>query len=212
MEIQLQKVAKKFNKEWIFRDLDLHTQDGKPIAITGPNGSGKSTLLQIISGSLLPTEGTLRYTLHHKNILADQIYSYISMVAPALSLPEDFTLSEFISFHFKFKKLKEGYDLQELPTVFKLEKAKDKYIKNFSTGMKQRLKLGIAFYADTPLLLLDEPATNLDTFGFDWYLEEIDKVLKEKLIFVCSNRKDEYDFCKTFIDILEFKKQYVFRK
>ncbi len=210
MEIQLQKVAKKFNKEWIFRNLDLHVQDGKPIAITGPNGSGKSTLLQIISGSLLPTEGMILYTHNNKEIEPDQIYSYISMVAPALSLPEDFTLSEFISFHFKFKKLKEGYNLQDLPAVFKLEKAKDKYIKNFSTGMKQRLKLGIAFYADTPLLLLDEPATNLDNLGFDWYLEEIGKLFKEKLIFVCSNRIEEYEFCKTFIDILEFKKQYVF--
>ena len=72
--------------------------------------------------------------------------------------------------------------------------------------MKQRLKLGVAFYADTPLLLLDEPATNLDTMGFDWYLSEIEKVLDDKMIFVCSNRKDEYSFCKKYIDILDYKK------
>ena len=129
------------------------------------------------------------------------------MVAPALSLPEDFTLSEFLSFHFKFKKLKQGLIVDELPALFRLEKAKNKYIKNFSTGMKQRLKLGIAFYSDSALILLDEPATNLDTLGIDWYLEEIDKILKEKLIFVCSNRKEEYQFCRNLIDILEFKNQ-----
>ena len=128
------------------------------------------------------------------------------MVAPALSLPEDFTLKEFVKFHFKFKRLKPGQDINELPDIFKLEKAKNKYIKNFSTGMKQRLKLGVALYADTPILLLDEPATNLDTMGFDWYLSEIEKVLDDKMIFVCSNRKDEYSFCKKYIDILDYKK------
>jgi ABC-type multidrug transport system ATPase subunit len=87
----------------------------------------------------------------------------------------------------------------------RLPEAAHKYIKNFSTGMKQRVKLGIAFYSDTPLLLLDEPATNLDSGGFEWYLEEIQKVVNEKLIIVCSNRKDEYSFCNNFIDILAYK-------
>lgn len=205
MEIQLQQVAKKFNREWIFRNINLDFDDDEPIAIVGPNGSGKSTLLQLIAGSLLPTSGKIIYRHKSKNIEADHIYQYLSMSAPALSLPEDFTLSEFLVFHFKFKKLKDGYHLNELPAIFMLESAKDKYIKNFSTGMKQRVKLGIAFYADTPLLLLDEPASNLDAMGIDWYLTEIDKVLKYKKIFVCSNRRDEYPFCKTFIDILEFK-------
>lgn len=205
MEIQLKKVAKKFNKEWIFKHVDLHLQQSDIIAITGPNGSGKSTLLQVIAGSLLQTKGSIEYTIEEKSIDPDHIYKYLSLVAPAMSLPEDFTLQEFISFHFKFKRLKNDIKINDLPSIFKLEKAKDKYIKNFSTGMKQRLKLGIAFYADSPLLLLDEPTTNLDNNGFDWYLEEIDKVLNEKMIFVCSNRKDEFEFCKKFIDILEYK-------
>ena len=206
MEIQLNNVAKKFNKEWIFKKLTLHLQSSKSIAVTGPNGSGKSTLLQVVSGSLLQTEGTITYRHDGKSIDADHIYTFLSLVAPAMSLPEDFTLEEFINFHFKFKKLKPGHDIKELPGIFRLEKARDKYIKNFSTGMKQRLKLGISFYADSPLLLLDEPATNLDTNGFDWYLEEIEKIIKEKMIFVCSNRKDEYEFCNSFINILDYKK------
>jgi len=205
MEIQLENVAKKFNKEWIFKGVTLRIPPKSSVAVTGPNGSGKSTLLQVISGNLLLTNGSIIYTVDGLGIEADQIYKYLSMVAPALSLPEDFTLQEFISFHFKFKKLKNGFDILELPSILKLEKATNKYIKNFSTGMKQRLKLGIAFYADTPLLLLDEPATNLDTNGIDWYLSEIEKIIKEKLIFVCSNRKDEYSFCNSHINILEYK-------
>lgn len=206
MEIQLNNVAKKFNKEWIFKNITLNFSHSDVTAITGPNGSGKSTLLQVIAGSLLQTEGTINYSEADKSIRPDAIYKYISLVAPALSLPEDFTLREFLTFHFKFKKLKDGFHVDELPAIFRLQNAADKFIKNFSTGMKQRLKLGVALYADTPLLLLDEPATNLDKSGFDWYLEEIHKVLQEKMIFVCSNRKDEYSFCFNFIDILAYKK------
>jgi ABC-type Mn2+/Zn2+ transport system ATPase subunit len=54
MEIKLRDVAKRFNKEWVFRKIDLTVDHGSTTAITGPNGSGKSTLLQIISGSYLP--------------------------------------------------------------------------------------------------------------------------------------------------------------
>lgn len=205
MEIQLDNVAKKFNKEWIFRKLNIHFTQVQNIAIVGPNGSGKSTLLQVIAGSLLHTEGSISYSADGKPIDPDHIYTYLSLVAPAMSLPEDFTLTEFLSFHFKFKTLKPGNDINELPEIFRLGQAKDKFIKNFSTGMKQRLKLGIAFYADTPLLMLDEPATNLDVDGFDWYLEEIEKIMKEKMIFVCSNRKEEYEFCEENVNILDFK-------
>ncbi len=205
MDIRLENVAKKFNKEWIFKNINLNLYKKDITAVIGPNGSGKSTLLQMISGSLMQTEGLIKYEHEGKSIEAEDIYKYISLVAPAMSLPEDFTLKEFINFHFKFKKLKPGYVLDEIPELFMLDKARNKFIKNFSTGMKQRLKLGIAFYADTPLILLDEPATNLDKGGFDWYLEEIGKVLKEKMVFVCSNRKDEYEFCNNFINILDYK-------
>jgi len=205
MEIQLEKVAKKFNKEWIFKNINLSFSPKDTIAVTGPNGSGKSTLLQVVAGSLLQTSGKIHYDHNGQSIEADHIYKHLSLVAPALSLPEDFTLTEFLFFHFKFKKLKSGHDINKLSHIFRLEKARNKYIKNFSTGMKQRLKLGIAFYADSPLLLLDEPATNLDVSGIDWYLEEIEKVINEKLIFVCSNRTDEYEFCEKKINILDYK-------
>lgn len=205
MEIQLEHVAKKFNKEWIFKNLSCTLTNSDITAVTGPNGSGKSTLLQVIAGSLLQSEGRLTYTIAEKIIEPDVIYRYISLVAPAMSLPEDFTLNEFLTFHFKFKNLRHGFDLSDLPVLMRLPEAAHKYIKNFSTGMKQRVKLGIAFYSDTPLLLLDEPATNLDSGGFEWYLEEVQKVVNEKLIIVCSNRKDEYSFCNNFIDILAYK-------
>ena len=95
MDIQLEKVGKKFNKEWIFKNVNLSFSQQNITAITGPNGSGKSTLLQVIAGSLLQTEGTIKYFQEGKEINADEIYSYLSLVAPAMSLPEDFTLRKW---------------------------------------------------------------------------------------------------------------------
>ncbi len=206
MEIQLEQVAKKFNREWVFRSISLQIQQSDITAITGPNGSGKSTLLQIIAGSLLHTEGQISCRHHQEIINPEDMYKHLAMVAPAMSLPEDFTLMEFLEFHFKFKTLKAGYEIDALPEIMQLEHATNKYIKNFSTGMKQRLKLGVAFYAEVPLILLDEPATNLDKSGFEWYINEVGKILPEKMVFVCSNRQDEYSFCNNIVDILAYKK------
>jgi ABC-type multidrug transport system ATPase subunit len=205
MEVSLNNVSRKFNKEWVFRNISRKFDNNSVVAITGPNGSGKTTLLQLIAGSLLPTSGEIGYQIQERIIPVEHIYRHLSLVSPALGLPEDFILTEFLDFHFNFKKLRHGIDISELPVLFQLENAKKKFVKDFSTGMKQRLKLGIALYADTSLLLLDEPATNLDKAGFEWYLTEVGKVTGKKLIFICSNRPEEYSFCDTHIEIMDYK-------
>lgn len=205
MTIDLKHVFKKYNKDWVFRDVGLEFKTGRSYAITGPNGSGKSTLLQIIAANILPTRGVVVYNDGSANIEAEKFFRYISVAAPYLELPEAFTLKEFLDFHFKFKTIRNGLEIRELPSMLNLDGAEHKPIKNFSTGMKQRLKLGIALAADTPVVLLDEPATNLDRSGFKWYREEIDKNKRSKLLIVASNREEEYAFCDDFIDILRYK-------
>jgi len=121
MEIQLENVAKKFNTEWIFKNLNLSISHIDAIGISGPNGSGKSTLLQIIAGNLLQSKGKITYNLRGNIIESEHIFKHLSFISPAMSLPENFTLEEFISFHFRFKKLKEGYHNNDLPEIFKLE-------------------------------------------------------------------------------------------
>lgn len=83
---------------------------------------------------------------------------------------------------------------------------KDKYIKLFSSGMKQRLKLTLAILADAPILFLDEPTTNLDATVIDWYKNMITNYAMHKTIVVCSNSiKDEYSFCDRIITMEDFK-------
>jgi ABC-type multidrug transport system ATPase subunit len=203
MQIKLSSLGKRFNYEWIFRNLSFEFVSGKAYAVLGHNGSGKSTLLSIISGFQLPSEGTVSYTLGGKNIPVEQLYRYLSMAAPYQDLLEEFTLVEMIQFHTRFKALR-GITAEQLPDLLQLQAAKHKLVRDFSSGMRQRLKLGLALYTDTPLLLLDEPTTNLDQAGVAWYLEHLEKNRQNRLVLIGSNVPHEYSFCDEQLPINEY--------
>lgn len=204
MNISLNNVGRRFNKEWIFRNLTTEFTSGNSYAILGPNGSGKSTLLSVLTGSLSPSEGEISFS-DTKEISIENIYKYISLAAPYLELVETFTLKESIDFHFKFKNFAPGLDSKKLITILGLEKAANKEIKYFSSGMKQRTKLALACCTDTPILFLDEPTSNLDVQGINWYRELIENFGKDRLTIIGSNQIQEYDFCTKQIQISDYK-------
>lgn len=205
MQIILENLGRRFNKEWIFRNISYTFSQGQQYAILGPNGSGKSTLLSVLLGNLTPSEGKITYR-SGKEVLPENIFNAISLAAPYLDLVEEFTLQETIDFHFKFKKYQEGFDAAAVLDLLALSKAEDKPLKYFSSGMKQRTKLALAFCADTPILVLDEPTSNLDTQGTDWYLSLVEKFAKNRLVLVGSNQAYEYSFCQHHLNILDYKK------
>lgn len=204
MNITLQNVGRRFNKEWIFRNLSTEFSSGNSYAVLGPNGSGKSTLLSVLTGSLSPSEGEISFS-DTKEIPVEDIYKYISLAAPYLELVETFTLKEIIDFHFKFKNFAAGVDAKNLIGILGLEKAANKEIKYFSSGMKQRTKLALACCADTPILFLDEPTSNLDVQGISWYRELIENFGKERLTIIGSNQIQEYEFCSVQLQISDYK-------
>jgi ABC-type multidrug transport system ATPase subunit len=205
MKITLQNIGRRFNRDWIFRNIDYTFTSGETYAILGPNGSGKSTLLQVLNGSLSPSIGTISYSLGDNTIEAEAVFKQLSLAAPYLELIEEFTLDEMTDFHFKFKKYGEGINKEEVIALLNLEGAKNKLIKYFSSGMKQRLKLALAFCSDTPLLMLDEPTSNLDSQGVDWYLNLVQKYALNRLTIICSNQEHEYSFCRHQLNISDYK-------
>jgi ABC-type multidrug transport system ATPase subunit len=169
------------------------------------NGSGKSTLLQVISGALTPSSGKLIYFDGDEIIDSEKYYQYISLAAPYLELIEDFTLTEVLDFHFKFKSRLNSFDNSAIISLLGMEKNQNKLIKHFSSGMKQRVKLALAFCSDTPILLLDEPTSNLDTQGTEWYLAMVNQFTSDRITLVCSNQASEYGFCKEHINLADYK-------
>jgi len=205
MEIKATGLGKKFNHHWIFKNLDFEFKINNAYAITGPNGSGKTTLLQIISGYITPTTGGLTHILQGNNLDPNHIYRHLVLVAPYLQLVEEFTLMEQLNFHFKFKTIKTGWNISDIIEAMELQGSIHKQIKYFSSGMKQRLKLGLGFYSQCELLLLDEPTINLDEPGIQWYLDYIKQSLSHRLVIISSNRKQEYTCCQEEISLKDYK-------
>ena len=205
LTIQVQKAAKRFHYEWIFKNLDLELSSGDSLAITGGNGSGKSTLLKCLSGAIPLTQGSITYRTEGDLITEDQWFRSLAIATPYMELPEEFTLLEAIGFHFQFKK-PYGHSIpEELVALLGLEKHQHKALSQFSSGMKQRVKLGLAIFSEVPLLLLDEPTSNLDKQGIAWYLDTMERCAKDRIVIVCSNEPREYAFCQNKISLEDFK-------
>lgn len=206
MIITLDGIGKKFNSEWIFRDLSLRIEENTAYAILGRNGSGKSTLLQVIAGNVHPSSGIITYTHEGKAIPDTSIFHFLSLVAPYQELIEEFTLPEMLTFHFSFKSMMPGFSIQAITDLLGFSQWRSKRISQYSSGMKQRVKLVCALFSNTPLLLLDEPTTNLDAAGIDWYLELMERYSGTRTIVVCSNlQQTETRFCSEMIHLEAFK-------
>ncbi len=203
MQIKLTNTGKRFNREWIFRHFDHEFFSGKRYAITGSNGSGKSTLLQVISGSISHNEGKIEMILKGSPLLEENCFQYLSIAAPYLELIEEMTATEFLHFHSSFKPL--THSLESILALINLENAAQKQIRYFSSGMKQRLKLAQAFFCSAPVLLLDEPTTNLDAEGIALYQQLITEHTDQKLVIISSNDPQEYSFCDEVISIGDYK-------
>jgi ABC-type multidrug transport system ATPase subunit len=196
MQISLSDTGKRFNRDWIFRNFSFQFNSSGTYAITGPNGSGKSTLLQVIAGAVAASEGSVTYNTGNKKIDADDMFRFLSIAAPYQELIEEMTLSEFLHFHKTFKPLVPGVTIKEIIATVHLENAAGKQIRYYSSGMKQRVKLAQAFFSDTPVLLLDEPCTNLDEDGIQLYHGLINRFASNRIVVVSSNDIGEYGFCR----------------
>lgn len=206
MHIYLDKVSKKFNRQLVFKDLTYHFQSGQRYAITGANGSGKSTLIQVIISKIPPSNGEISYKSNSgKVIRIDDVFKEFTIATTAMTLIEEFTLAEMINFHFKFKKPISKITSGQIPALLGLEKETKKYVGNFSSGMKQRLKIGLAVLSESSLLILDEPGANLDVNAKKWYQELLKKYLENRTLIIASNESEDYVICENLLELESFK-------
>lgn len=200
MQIILHNVGKRFNRDWIFRHVHLTFESYKQYAIIGNNGSGKSTLLQILAGAIQPIEGKIDWRWENTSVDAIQL---TAIAAPYLELIEELNAKELLDFHRKFKRLTATN--QDILSAIGLTNAADKVIANYSSGMKQRLKLSLALFSEAPMLLLDEPFTNLDRDGIEIFKQLMNTLPKEKTVIISSNVEEEYATCTELIRLSDFK-------
>lgn len=205
MKISLTDAGKRFNRDWIFRHLTYEFSAGQSYAIIGPNGSGKSTLLQVLSGGMHINEGKGEWAIDNKQLANENVYNYISICAPYLEVVEEMTLLEFLNFHAGFKPFLSSITSEKIISILGLENAVNKQIRNYSSGMKQRVKLAQSIFSDVPVVLLDEPCTNLDAAGIQLYHNLINEYCKNRMLVVSSNDEVEYGFCNERLNINDYK-------
>ena len=203
--ISVEQLGKKFSREWIFRNFNYSFQSGEVYAITGPNGSGKSTLLQILWGQMPASTGVVKYKVSGADILQEDVYKHVAVATPYLDLIDEFTLEEQLHFHFRLKQCRYSMTVADMIERMYLTHARHKQLSNFSSGMKQRVKLGLAFFSSADVVFLDEPGTNLDSTAFDWYRRELQSLPPECIVFIASNQPAEYPANARKIDIMSLK-------
>ncbi len=205
MKITLSNTGKRYDSKTTFRGIHQTFESNHSYALLGANGSGKSTLLRIIGGLQAASTGKITYTKGDKTIHPDAWYQHISFCAPAMNLIEEMTLQEFLTFHFRFKKPVDNISPLQIIRELNLEQARNQFIGNYSSGMKQRVKLAQAFFSDTDVVLLDEPCSNLDQAGIVLYQSLLKKYSHNRIVIIASNDEREYPEVPHVLDIEKFK-------
>jgi len=181
--LSLNNISKKYNQNWIFKSVGISISNSEKLVILGSNGSGKSTLLQIISGYVSQTDGTIEYLWNNKTVEKDNIYNHFSIAAPSIELIEEFTLIENANFFIQLKPLVNNMNADDIAQLCYLENSKDKPINQFSSGMKQRVKLALAITAqllyyclmNLPQILINKVLIGIKNWF--WILQSIKQLL-----------------------------------
>lgn len=206
MKIELQQLGRRFGRDWIFRKINLELAAGSHSIIVGNNGSGKSTLLQLLSGFLSPSEGASIWSSANGPIVREQLYLHVSIAAPYLDVFEDLSLREMVAFQDRFRPWAQQLSQQEVIDKMELSQHADKTIRHFSSGMRQRVKLGLAIMTNSDLLCLDEPTSNLDSNAVQWYRNLLSEFAGQRTLIISTNDvKEEYLRADNTIHIGDYK-------
>src|SRR5271165_2963825 len=169
MLIDLQHVSRSYGTQPALVDVTLQLEPGR-IGLLGPNGAGKSTLLKILMGLLPPSSGSGHILDHELGRGGIGLRRLIGYMPEADALVPGLQGAEYVAMAGELcgmPRRQAQRRAHEVLTCLELEDARYRKLEEYSTGMKQRLKLAQALVHDPPLLLLDEPTSGLDPSGRD---------------------------------------------
>lgn len=193
VSLAVDRVGHHFGSLLLFRRLSFTLAGGDSLAVTGANGAGKSTLLRILAGVLTPKAGRVTLTVDGTDVDAEAHPRRVGLVAPYLGLYETLTARENLAFLAQARRLAEAEPRIDavLDRVGLTDRADDP-VSAYSSGMQQRVKYAAALLGDPPLLLLDEPAANLDPAGREMVASVVERQRERgRMVVVATNRADE---------------------
>lgn len=204
--VTLENLVKYFGRRLVFNNLNAVFESGHVYGITGPNGSGKSTLVKIIAHLISQTRGKVEHNFNGKKIEVEQLHNYIGFVSPYLFMYDEFTAEENLMHISKIRGIKFNKERSDyLFNQVNLYDRRNDLVRGYSSGMKQRLKFIFGLLHQPPLVILDEPTSNLDNAGKDKVYEMINNEGKDNLLIVASNEDSDLKLCSKILSIEDFK-------
>ena len=193
INLLVENITKFYNRKPIFQNVSFEIKENVAFAVTGKNGAGKSTLIKILCGVLSPSKGSVKLVVNNSIVQYPEYYPHIGLVSPYLNMYEEFSAEENLQFIKKIRGLDSQADerIRMLLEDFGIYEHRKKEVKNYSSGMKQRLKYCAALIHEPALLVLDEPTSNLDEYG----IEAVRKIMKQQkengiLLFGTNDKED----------------------
>ena len=182
------ELGKNFKNKHVLSRINIHVPEGKIYCIMGPNGAGKSTLLKMISGIEKPTEGVINFK--GENWKREDLKVIGSLIEEP-GLFDNLTVEDNIKLKLKLHHV-ENKDQEQILNTLGFGDHNQEKVKGFSTGMRQRLGIALAFMVNPDLVVLDEPTNGLDTFGIHELRELLMLEKKQgKTIIIASHRLSE---------------------
>jgi heme exporter protein A len=193
-KLSVTNLAKRFGALKVFSDINFELETGGSIAIVGPNGSGKTTLMMTLLAGLRPSKGEVIYRQDDRTLIDDEVRNYTSLVSPYLNLYDNLSAEENMKFFATVSGRNiTGKEIDEMLVRVGLEGRGMNLVREYSSGMKQRLKYAVAILKEPPFLFLDEPTSNLDDNGKEIVTGIINEYRDRSIIVIATNEKEEYD-------------------
>lgn len=186
--LKIQNLSKKIKDSFLVNDINFELKEGDIFGFLGPNGAGKSTTIKMILGLVKPSSGNV--WINNFSVLEDKAKALMNIGA----MVESPSFYEYMSGYDNLKLYANLYKLSnnkidEVLELVNLTNDKDKKVKNYSLGMKQRLGIARAFLNDPKLVILDEPTNGLDPVGIIEIRNLIKKLAKDSSVtfLICSH-------------------------
>ena len=203
--LQTNNLTKKYNTQLSVNNLCINVPNQSIYGLIGKNGAGKTTTLKMILGLIKPTSGKI---IIFKKYFSKNNFSYLKDVGSIIEFPssyENLTAYENLKIHCNYLKL--NYSEKEIDEILDkvdILNAKNKKVKNFSLGMKQRLGIARAISHKPKLLILDEPTNGLDPLGIKNFRIFLKNLIKEEhlTVIISSHILSELELLVTNVGII----------
>jgi len=201
MKFKIEGLSKSFNKKNVLKDITFTFESGKIYGLLGRNGAGKTTLFNCLNKDMKFDSGVVRIEENFKE--RELAAEDIGYVLSTPTVPEFLTGREFLKFFLDIhkKNLREVKTIDEYFDFMRIDtEDRDKLLKDYSHGMKNKMQMLINIIAEPNILLLDEPLTSLDVVVAEEMKELLKSIKKDRIIIFSTHIMDlALDLCDEIV-------------